>query len=225
MIELDLQLTSDGRLVATHDGTLRRVAGQRLRVEESSLEELRGANVAAYFRGAPPARIPTLEEILEVLPPAFPVNLELKCRRASRDRFARALAEAVDARGHLLLSSFDFRLLAEVKRVLPNRPLAPVGRHGLPRLPRAARRLAAASLHTRADAVSRRLLGSAEELGVPVLCYTVNRIETARRLFGLGVSGIFTDFPRRFADAKHFEGEVKTGLRRGASGRGRARRD
>jgi glycerophosphoryl diester phosphodiesterase len=198
MVELDLQLTSDGRLVAAHDGTLRRVARQRLRIEESTFAELRQANVAAQFPRSPAARIPALEEVLETLPHDYPLNLELKCRRVSRERFARILGKAIRRRARLLLSSFDFRLLAEVRHALPDRPLAPIGRRGRPGLLRAARRLRAASVHVRSEAASRRLVRSAGETGMPVLCYTVNRTTTARRLFRLGVAGIFTDFPGRF---------------------------
>ncbi|HET7453075.1 MAG TPA: glycerophosphodiester phosphodiesterase [Thermoanaerobaculia bacterium] len=196
MIELDLRLTSDGHLVAIHDLNLRRVTGHTVSVEDTSLNILRHLDVSYHFhRGRRRARIPTLEEVLDAIPPRFPLILDLKCRRAGRARYARALARVLAGRGHAIFASFHWRLLAEVKNAIPGAPVAPMARHRVPGMLRAAETLGASSIHCQFGAVTRRLLRTAAGAGRPVLAYTVDDSARARRLIAAGASGVFTNYP------------------------------
>jgi glycerophosphoryl diester phosphodiesterase len=202
MLELDLRLTSDGHLVAVHDLNLGRVAGPTVSVEDTSLNILRHLDVSYHFhRGRRRARIPTLEEILDAIPPRFPLTLDLKCRRAGRTRFARALARALAGRGHAIYSSFNWKLLAEVKCAIAGAPVAPMARHRVPGVLRAAEALGAASIHCQFGAVTARLLRTVAGSGRPVLAYTVDDAGRARRLIAAGASGIFTNYPGRMRGA------------------------
>jgi len=202
MLELDLRLTSDGHLVAVHDLNLGRVAGHTVSVEDTSLNILRHLDVSYHFhRGRRRARIPTIEEILEAIPPRFPLTLDLKCRRAGRSRFARALARALAGRGHAIYSSFNWKLLAEVKYAIAGAPVAPMARHRVPGVLRAAEALGASSIHCQFAAVTPRLLRTVAGSGRPVLAYTVDDAGRARRLIAAGASGIFTNYPGRMRRA------------------------
>ena len=202
MIELDLRLTSDGHLVAVHDLNLRRVAGHTVSVEDTSLNILRHLDVSYHFhRGRKRARIPTLEEVLEAIPPRFPLTLDLKCRRAGRGRYARVLARALAGRGHAIYSSFNWKLLAEVKNAIPAAPVAPMARHRVPGVLRAAEALEASSIHCQFAAVTPRLLRAVAGSGRPVLAYTVDDAARARRLIAAGASGIFTNYPAQMRRA------------------------
>ena len=202
MIELDLRLTADGHLVAVHDLNLRRVAGHTVSVEDTSLNILRHLDVSYHFhRGRRRTRIPTLEEVLETIPPRFPLTLDLKCRRAGRTRYARVLARALAGRGHAIYSSFNWKLLSEVKSAIPNAPVAPMARHRVPGVLRAAETLGAASIHCQFGAVTPRLLETVAATGRPVLAYTVNDGARARRLIAAGASGVFTNYPGRIRRA------------------------
>lgn len=202
MIELDLRLTSDGHLVAVHDLNLRRVAGHTVSVEDTSLNILRHLDVSYHFhRGRKRARIPTLEEVLEAIPPRFPLTLDLKCRRAGRGRYARVLARALAGRGYAIYSSFNWKLLAEVKNAIPEAPVAPMARHRVPGVLRAAEALEASSIHCQFAAVTPRLLRAVAGSGRPVLAYTVDDAARARRLIAAGASGIFTNYPAQMRRA------------------------
>lgn len=198
MIELDLQLTADRRLVACHDWTLERMGGVDVTVEEATLDSLREIEISGRFRTRRARRfLSTLSSILTLLPPEMPLNLELKRRRADPTVLAASLAEAVAGRDRLLISSFDWPLLAEVRRQLPQIPLAPIGgRSADPRaLVATAIRLDAWSVHCHQRLVEHELVASAA--GLPVLAYTVNDLAEAQGLFALGVAGVFSDFPGR----------------------------
>ena len=114
-VELDVWRCGTGEVVVAHDEDTARVAGERLRVPEASVQALRALDVGAWkgprWRGE---RIPLLDEVLDALPGAV-VNVELKSR-GDRDlrlagAVARLLARRRDAE-RVIVSSFDWRLLA-----------------------------------------------------------------------------------------------------------------
>ena len=189
MVEVDLQLTADGHLVAFHDWDLDRIAGVPGLVEETALPRLRGLEI----RGG--GRFSTLEEILAGLPRELPVNLELKRRRAEPGALLAALAAGIGGRSQILVSSFDWGLLARLRRFLPERPLAPLADREPSRFLAAAAELGAWSVHCHRRLIDASLVGDAAAAGRPVLAYTVNRPAEAQRLLALGVSGLFTDVP------------------------------
>lgn len=204
MVELDLQLTADGELVACHDWTLERMGGVAARVEETAFSELADVEISGPFRRAGERRVlATLSDVLTVLPRHVPLNLELKRRRAEPEALVRKLGADLGARRAVLISSFDWELLARVAVELPGRALAPLGgrRADPAELLAVAAELDAASVHCRDSLVDAGLLAAAGDQGRPLLVYTVNEVDTARRLFEAGVAGVFSDFPGRLRRA------------------------
>jgi glycerophosphoryl diester phosphodiesterase len=51
------------------------------------------------------------------------------------------------------------------------------------------------ALHLHVRLATRAAVSAAAAAGLPVLVYTVNAPELARRLFARGVAGVFTDLP------------------------------
>ena len=189
-----MQLARDGELVVVHDWDLRRLAGDRRVVERLAAAELAGVALAlGERRGA----APTLRALLDALPGEYPVNVELKRRDAPRVRFAAALAACAAGRGQLLVSSFDHALLDEVAAAVPGVPISPLERHDPARLLAAGERLGAWGLHCHRRLATAPLAREAAAAGRPLLVYTVNAAREARRLFALGASGVFSDWPDR----------------------------
>jgi glycerophosphoryl diester phosphodiesterase len=198
MLEVDVQLAADGELVVVHDWDLVRLAGDRRVVERLAAAELAAV---ALGLGDRRGHAPTLGALLAALPPDYPVNLELKRRQAPRPAFAAALRAATVGRGQLLVSSFDHDLLAEVAAALPGVPLSPLEAHDAAALLSAGERLGAWGLHCHRRLASASLAAAAAAGGRPLLAYTVDDPEEARRLFALGLSGVFTDWPGRLLAA------------------------
>jgi glycerophosphoryl diester phosphodiesterase len=186
MVELDVQLTGDGRLAVFHDATLERLAQAPEVVEESALDRLR--------ERFPP--LSSLPEVLAALPADVPLNVEVKCHAASFDALIERLETDLGSRSGVLVSSKQWKLLEHARRAFPDLPLAPVGKLSAPELLDAAERIDAWSVHCH-----RRLAGeitaSDSASDRPILAYTVNDAGEARRLFDLGVAGLFTDAPGR----------------------------
>jgi glycerophosphoryl diester phosphodiesterase len=199
MLEIDVQLAGDDEPVVFHDVDLSRLGGgDRRAVERIASHELAAVDLVLArpdltepLRG----RASTLAGLLAALPPAYPVNVEVKRFQADHAGLARAVARALAGRANVLVSSFDWQALDHVKTVLPALPVAPIeGRRPEPLLDAAAK-LGAWSLHVHRRLASAELVAAARAAGRPLLVYTINDVAEARELFALGVSGVFTDYP------------------------------
>src|SRR5580704_16419303 len=79
-IEGDFYLTDDGEIVCLHDSDTGRTGDRKLSVGQSTLEQLRkvdvGISKGEKFRGE---RIPTLAEVLAIVPAGKRIFIEVKC--------------------------------------------------------------------------------------------------------------------------------------------------
>ncbi|MEZ5330725.1 MAG: glycerophosphodiester phosphodiesterase family protein [Thermoanaerobaculia bacterium] len=197
MVEMDVQLTADGVLIVAHDWDLVRLAGRQEVVEEttaSTLATLRVRDPAASADGGAHA-IPHLAEVLDELAGTVPLNLELKRRRANPEALLDALEAQLSRRTGLLVSSFDWELLAALRARRPALPLAPLASRDRRALLAAGERLGASTLHCKASLATRPLAARAAAAGRPLLAYTVNDPRRAASLLRRGVAGVFTDRP------------------------------
>ena len=106
--ETDVHATSDGVVVACHDSTLKRVAGERLRVGTLDWADVANVNVG----GAP---LPQLTELLDTFPD---VNFNID---AKSDAAVRPLVDLLQQRGELhrvCVASFSDRRLRWVRTAL-----------------------------------------------------------------------------------------------------------
>jgi len=122
-IEVDVQLTRDGQLVVLHDFRLGRTIKGNGQVSRYTLSELRSMDAGSWFssvfEGVPP---PTLDEVFEVLPRDFLVNVEMRVIFSGMKRIARRVAEAVRQHGRLdstLVASYNPVALYYLRRFEP----------------------------------------------------------------------------------------------------------
>jgi len=192
VIELDLWLTRDGRLIAFHDVELRAGLQRKAPVESLTLYRFQRA-----LRKGSGIEAPTLQQILRALPESQPLILDIKRRGADPKAISNTLAEALDGRHQILLSSFDWSLLAELKARLPEYRVAPIGDRKPGALLEAAIELDSFSVHCHRKLARREFLLAAAKAGKPPLVYTINRPFLARNVVHRGAAGIFTDYPGR----------------------------
>jgi len=126
IIETDLHLTSDGALVCIHDATLDRTTNGNGSVAEKSLAELKQLS-ASYGRPEFEAeRIPTLDEVIRLLPPDRALALELKTNRFLEPEIARQLVSQLRQGGIIdrtVLLSFHLEYMQSVQREAPEIPI------------------------------------------------------------------------------------------------------
>jgi glycerophosphoryl diester phosphodiesterase len=204
-VELDVWRCGSGEVVVIHDEDSRRTAGGALRVPEASLQALRALDAGGWkgerFRGE---RVPLLAEVLALLPGAA-VNVELTGRRGDL-RLAAAAATVIrraGAEGRVLVSSFDFRLLAAFRAAAPGVPrglLFEAGRPWRLRTALASRRLRAAALHPEARLCTPARVRRWRARGLMVNAWTVDDPAEVERLAALGVTAIITNAPGRVVE-------------------------
>lgn len=210
MIELDVRLSADGRLMVIHDRGLYRVTGVRGRVREWTSEELERLRAGPRRgRSSVRERIPRLEVVLRALPPSMGLNIEVKTdgdRRRSGlmvERLGEVLRGGAGGR-EILVSSFDHAFLRRFHRRFPPFPLAVLYLRvrDLGRSPVSlARRAGAGVFVCSRSQVRARWIRKAHSAGIRVMVYGVN---TSRQLFVLlrrGVDGVMTDHPARLRRA------------------------
>lgn len=118
--ELDVHLTRDGRIVVIHDATTGRTCDRDLSVGVSSLAELRqldaGIKKGPMWRGL---RLPTLREVLDVMPPGGRLYVESK----NGPGIVAPLLAEIDAAGkdprQIVFISFSIDCIAALKRARP----------------------------------------------------------------------------------------------------------
>ena len=201
-IELDAKLTIDGHVVVFHDQTLDRTTGAQGRVIDSKLADLRRLDAGSHFdvayRGEP---IPTLDEVFDLAGKHIFINVELTNYASPLDLLPEKVAEIVKKHNlaeRVMFSSFNPIALIRIRRILPEVAvglLARPGRQGAWARSWFGRLIRYQSLNPALDDADKRLLARTHRHGCSLLVYTVNQPEDMRRLFQLGVDGIFTDDP------------------------------
>jgi glycerophosphoryl diester phosphodiesterase len=217
MIELDVQLAADGVLICCHDWDLKRLGNRPEAIEEEPSSVLTDIPlpVDETAGGAvDPAFLPTFGEALAAIPEPMPLNVELKRQHASAEALVRTALDALDGRSQVLVSSYDWGMLEEVRRLMPDLPLAPRShpRTMRPQAPdqpgdliAAGTSLGAFSLNCPRRMVSRQFIERAAAAGFrTTLSYTVNDPQEAERFFAAGLTGVFTDVPTTMLE--HFRG-------------------
>jgi len=201
-IELDAKLSLDQVPVVIHDQTVDRTTQGTGEVRQMTLAELRELDAGEFFdstfRGE---KIPTLEEVFETVGKRIFINIELTNYASPGDPLPYIVAELVrkhGLEGQVLFSSFNPLALLRVRKVLPQVP------RGLLALPGASgawarswlrRFVPCEAIHPEYQDITPRFVQRIHRAGQRIHAYTVNQQEDMRRLFGMGVDGIFTDDP------------------------------
>nr|BBH91139.1 glycerophosphoryl diester phosphodiesterase [Thermosporothrix sp. COM3] len=127
-VEVDVQVSRDGQLVIFHDNTVDRLTDATGNILDLDFAFLRSLNVAAHFPGWPTAeQMPTLREVLDVIKGRAEIYVELKTskRDGILGRYPHimelVLADlyTTDMLKETLIISFDWQMLAEIKRLEP----------------------------------------------------------------------------------------------------------
>jgi glycerophosphoryl diester phosphodiesterase len=199
-LETDVHVTSDGVCVLWHDPDLRRLTGDRRRIERVTHAELRALDLGSG------ARVATLAELLAELPEAR-VNVDVKGRLAPAE--AARVIRAAGALERVLVTSFSGSRRRRAVALLPGVAtsadagrlvLAVLGaRVGLDVVVRLALRgidavqmpRSVLGIRTVTPAMVARLARAVREVHV----WTVDDPDEMTRLVQAGVDGVVTDHP------------------------------
>ncbi|ETX03700.1 MAG: hypothetical protein ETSY2_32785 [Candidatus Entotheonella gemina] len=125
-VELDLHMSQDGALIVAHDPNLKRATGTAGDIHEFTLAQLQQLNAAATYKDKTiePQRIPTLQDVLELVRGRAKVQIEIKVR-ADDTRYAGIEAKVADAVRRygmiddVVVISFNFPTLHDITALEP----------------------------------------------------------------------------------------------------------
>ena len=215
-IEIDLQMTADGVLVALHDKTLNRTADApegvpeqycRGLVSKKTLEQIQMCDAGSWFSpDYAGEQIPTLEEIFQRYGTSVNYYIETKNPDAApgmEEELVRLLGEydliePAAENWQVLIQSFSAESLMKIHELEPSLPLIQLYWAGTSK-----------SIQRDLDAVSEYAVGigpykqdvdaalveAAHQRCLAVHPYTVNTEEEMEALIALGVDGMFTNNP------------------------------
>lgn len=169
MIELDIQLKNTD-VVLAHDPI---VAGERYTHLHEALKKIHG-KVA--------------------------VNLEIKPQKgvAPEDIVALLKGELKSYKGKVVISSYSYKILKEVQRVLPKIEIAVLERWSGVRAVTKASMLNVHRIHINHTALWSGFVRSMKHKNYELYAYTVNLSDRAEELEAWGIDGICTDYPNLF---------------------------
>jgi len=216
VLETDTRITKDGIPVLAHDESLLRTTGVDAHVEDLTLKELKDIDaghsfspdggITHPFRGTG-IQVPTLEEFVQTFPD-IPVNMEIKVGTEQSAHIVLDVLESNNAMNRFLLASVLPDAMRYIQKIAPSTLTGACKEDVLKVLFRSARcdrklrnypftALQVPERQSIIPVVTRRFISYAHRSGVHVHVWTIDEESDMRRLFDMGVDGIFTDFPER----------------------------
>jgi glycerophosphoryl diester phosphodiesterase len=229
-IEIDLQMTADGVLVAMHDDTLDRTADAPEGVPEEycsgpvierTLEQIKMCDVGSWFNEAYPEyasdeyvglQIPTLEEIFQRYGKSVNYYIETKNPEAApgmEEELLRLMEEydlikPAAKRWQVLIQSFSAESLLKIHALEPSLPLiqlfSDTETSESIQASLAEVSTYAVGIGPSKTDVDAALVEAAHALCLDVHPYTVNETAEMEALIAVGVDGMFTNFPDRLEE-------------------------
>lgn len=201
MIELDVQQCKSGELIVFHDYTLDRLMGVHKYISDLTLQELKQFNIAKSNE-----KIPTLQEVLDLINRQCKVNIELKSAHITEK--VSDIIKIYIGKGwnfnDFIVSSFDHYEIKKFKELSPSVitgaiiDCKPIGYSNI-------------IVNAYADIavlyypmVDKQFVADAHSKGIKVFVFTVNYPEDYKLMVNLDVDAIISDFP----DIKNY-GEVR----------------
>jgi glycerophosphoryl diester phosphodiesterase len=209
MVEIDVQITSDERLIVFHDHVLGRTTNGSGRVSAFTYDDIAALDAGSWmdesYVGEP---VPLLADVLGYLRGKAYLNIELKRYDddpAVADRFISGVMRTIEVAGMLdysLLSSFDHALLARVRELGWSIPYAVIMHPDDLAMPsERALPVGAQGVVMSKKQLSHARVADAREHRLPLGIYTVNTVEDAQRVVRYGVQAVVTNFPGRIIEA------------------------
>ena len=122
MIELDVMLSKDRKVVVIHDATLERTTNGYGPVNSYTVKELKALDAGSWFQPRfAGERIPALEEVLDHVRERAMINIEIKPSAYEEHRPTDAIENQVvglvrrkSIKASVLISSFEWKILEHI---------------------------------------------------------------------------------------------------------------
>ena len=192
-IEIDVREHS-GELLVIHDRFLERTTNANGDIYQHDLTTLQKVDAGNGDN------IPTLEQVIKHINRRTVLNIELKDAASAQPTLT--LIDQYIEKGwqfdDFLISSFYHHSLAYIKQHKPQLRIGALCASVMIDYAKFAQDLQAWSINLCSESLNQAIIDDAHQRGLKVLVYTVNDIRLFEELYGMGVDGVFTDYPERF---------------------------
>ncbi len=204
MIELDVMLSRNRRIMVIHDSALDRTTNGHGNVADKTLLELKGLDAGEWFDPQfAGQQVPELSEVLDLIGRRVFVNIELKSNAYEphhpADAIERQVIEMLRQKNQLdvsLVSSFEVKFLEQIAAMIQRPAIAfisdkPADRKTI----QMCHRLNVFSFHPNYRVVTEDQVDQLRAADLKVFPFTVNTRADAIKMLDMGVDGIITDDP------------------------------
>ncbi len=197
-VEIDIWTTRDGKIVLLHDRSTKRTTGTDLLVDKTRWDVIKTLDAGAFkdsvkFAGE---RIPLLEDVLKEVPQGKKLVVEIKCD-ASVVRKLRRVVRKSGVADRVVFIAFNWETIKKTAKYFPENDCYWLcGKQEVldSKISEAsAAGFKGVDLHW--SLVDEALMIFCREHQLDVIAWTVDKLEEAKRLSELGVSGITTNRP------------------------------
>lgn len=217
-IEIDLQMTKDGELIAMHDETLDRTTGETGMVKDFTLAQIKKLDAGSWFNETFPQKakpdylglqVPTLREIIEQMGPNTRYYIETKSPEfypGMEEKLLDILHEynlvgKNQPVGKIMIQSFSAESLKKIHQMDESIPLIQLLSYYAPAIITneevAKIKAYAVGIGMHYTAISPGYVKKVRDSGLLIYPYTVNEKEDMEMLLDWGVTGMFTNYPDR----------------------------
>jgi glycerophosphoryl diester phosphodiesterase len=199
MIELDVTLTRDRKVVVIHDDTLERTTTGEGPVRDHTLAKIQALDAGSWFDARFAAeRVPELAEVLRLTAGRCMLNIEIKESAFEAgypaDAIEHQVVKLVKTSGALdraIISSFDRRILERISAMDAPPAIAFISDHKADQsVLDLLRAMKAYSWHPRFKVLTRDQVGTLHAAGLKVFPWTINTAAEAQKVLALGVDGL-----------------------------------
>ena len=204
MIELDVTLSKDRKVVVIHDDTLNRTTSGFGPVHQATLQALKRLDAGSWFDSRFAGEsLPTLEEVLILAGGKILINIEIKSSAWEsgfpEDAVERQVVDLIirhDLLNSTLVSSFHAGFLENIGKLPVHPEIAFITDRKAPQNTLdMCQRLGVFSWNPHYKSLEQRHIEKAHAQGVLIFPYTVNMVEDMLMLVDMGVDGVITDDP------------------------------
>jgi len=205
--ELDIYLSKDGQIVVIHDPTTKRTSGVTNQVAELTLAELRALEFGNWGKWKGKGfseRIPTLDEVLEIIPAGKRLFIEIKCGPEVLPELGRVLERGGKKPEQTVIIGFGYETVRQAKAKFPKlRVLWLVSKNARTRRYPAVEGLIQKAKAANLDGldlesgfpINKEFVDKVHASGLKLCTWTVDDPALARREADAGVDAITTNRP------------------------------
>jgi len=207
-LELDIHLTKDNQIVVIHDSNIKRTSGINKFVKDLTLQQLKQYDFGLWKNKKwKNERIPTLEEIFNIIPNNKSIFIEIKSGMECLSEIKKLILDGIILENQMVLMDFNFKTVLKAKAMFPSVEVLWLYEFEQFATPKRKRvlldNIIEIAVKNKIDGINIEnikqlnadFIKRANECGLKCYCWTVDNYKRAKYLMDSGINGIATNKP------------------------------